>query len=58
MPRTDYIDVPKTSNYKCIHCDSKNLEYCMWESYDEAHEDYHYHCKDCNEEWWIEGLDS
>ena len=44
--------------FKCRRCQSHNISFRDWESYDEAHEDTHYRCDDCGKEWWVEGSDA
>lgn len=41
----------------CRKCGSIDIEYRIWESSDEAHEDIHYRCNNCEHNWWIDGDD-
>lgn len=45
-------------NFTCRKCASVEVEYREWESSDGAYEDYHYRCKSCGRDWWIEGADA
>jgi len=57
-----YTTEPKSTrdenpDFKCHKCNSNNMEYRMWDSYDEAHTDIQYSCLECKVEWWVEGSD-
>ena len=43
----------------CRYCQNpKEIEYRIWDSSCGGYTDYYYHCKSCNEYWWIEGADA
>jgi DNA-directed RNA polymerase subunit M/transcription elongation factor TFIIS len=42
----------------CPKCRSDQIAYRLWESSDEAYEDYRYRCLDCGHDWWVDGIDS
>lgn len=46
-----------TEDKSCPKCRSNNIKHRVFESFDGAHEDDHYICKDCNYDWWIDGPD-
>lgn len=53
----EYKPVEPHYNFHCRKCGSKNVWYYLKESYDGAHEDYFYDCRDCNHKWVAEGSD-
>jgi DNA-directed RNA polymerase subunit M/transcription elongation factor TFIIS len=42
---------------ECRKCGGRNVAYRIWVSSDEAYEDSHYKCLDCDYSWWIDGPD-
>lgn len=44
-------------NFKCRKCKSSDIAFYNWTSSDEAHDDVHYMCKNCKNDWWVEGSD-
>lgn len=42
----------------CRKCGKSNVRVRLWESSDGAFEDYQYKCDDCDETWWVDGIDS
>jgi DNA-directed RNA polymerase subunit M/transcription elongation factor TFIIS len=48
--------VPKEASFTCRKCGSHDVVYRKSED-DDCHEDYEYHCKNCNRYWWVEGSD-
>jgi transcription elongation factor Elf1 len=54
---TEWKQVPLESNFKCRQCGSDDIEYRIVESSDGAYDDYNYHCRSCNRQWWVEGSD-
>lgn len=56
MSYTEWTSVPHTYQFYC-QCGSAKVKYRLWESSDGAHEDYNYHCDNCNRNWWVEGSD-
>lgn len=50
---TESADVP------CRYCGAKgDIWYREWESSCGGHEDVHYRCDACGEDWWVEGPDA
>ena len=45
------------SSGSCRKCKEKNLWYYIWETFDESHADYHYCCKSCHYDFWVDGPD-
>lgn len=41
----------------CKECGSDDIDYCIHESFDGAHEDYKYRCNGCKHKWVVEGPD-
>jgi len=41
----------------CHRCGTAKLQWRLWESADGGHEDIHYRCRNCGEEWWVDGPD-
>lgn len=48
---------PKNPECSCKKCKSKNVEYRIWETFDDCHQDYELRCLDCKAIWWIDGPD-
>lgn len=42
----------------CAKCNSLNVECRRVDSSDGAYEDWNYRCMDCNNYWWVDGIDS
>lgn len=53
-----YIGVPTTVVTDCGKCPSQAVERQVWESSDGGFEDYHYTCKSCGHNWWVDGPDA
>ena len=47
----------KDQDFTCRNCKSDDIWYRIWESPDEAHEDYKYECRNCGLTWWVEDAD-
>ena len=43
---------------ECSRCESNNVEFIIWESFDGGNEDVKYKCNNCEKSWWVEGSDS
>lgn len=49
----------ETAHIPCRKCNvAGQIEYREWESSCGGYEDYHYRCKACGGDWWIEGADA
>lgn len=42
----------------CHKCKSNDVEFRLWESSCGGYEDLNYHCKSCDAQWWVDGIDS
>jgi len=57
MSKSDWESTQKDyPNFRCIRCNSNKIEFRIVED-SECHEDYEYHCINCNRYWWVEGSD-
>lgn len=45
-------------DFKCYQCGSNEVEYRLHESSCGGFEDYHYRCKGCGRDWWVESADA
>jgi transposase-like protein len=43
-------------NFTCPRCLSNNVKYKLVEDF-AGHEDYRYHCDNCNRDWTVDGAD-
>jgi DNA-directed RNA polymerase subunit M/transcription elongation factor TFIIS len=57
MSMSEYKPVESHYKFVCSKCKSSDVWYSVYESSDGGHEDYFYHCHECDRKWIVEGSD-